>query len=94
VAGGYPLISVAIPTRNRPDLGCRAVRNALSQTLKAIEVVIVVDGPGRCNGAGALCTGRFQGQREAATVCPRACRDSQRGSRSSARTKGRLTRRR
>lgn len=40
-----PLISVIIPTRNRPQLVRRAVSTALNQTLKAIEVIIVVDGP-------------------------------------------------
>jgi len=40
-----PLVSVVIPTRNRPDLVVRAVRSALGQTLTAIEVVVVVDGP-------------------------------------------------
>ena len=40
-----PLISVVIPTRNRPNLVCRAIHSALSQTLKAIEVIVVVDGP-------------------------------------------------
>ncbi len=40
-----PLVSVVIPTRNRPHLVVRAVRSALEQTLTAIEVVVVVDGP-------------------------------------------------
>jgi glycosyltransferase involved in cell wall biosynthesis len=35
---------VIIPTRNRPDLVCRAVRSALSQTFSQLEVVVVVDG--------------------------------------------------
>lgn len=39
-----PLVSVVIPTRNRPDLVVRAVRSALEQTLMALEVVVVVDG--------------------------------------------------
>src|ERR1035438_7254276 len=39
------LVSVVIPTRNRPDLVCRAVRTALSQTYSNLEVVVVVDGP-------------------------------------------------
>lgn len=40
-----PLVSAVIPTRNRPDLVCRAVRSALNQTYPNLEVVVVVDGP-------------------------------------------------
>lgn len=41
-----PLVSVVIPTRDRPHLlTARALRSALAQTLKAIEVIVVVDGP-------------------------------------------------
>src|SRR3954465_7064913 len=40
-----PLVSAVIPTRNRPDLVCRAVRSALNQTYPNFEVVVVVDGP-------------------------------------------------
>ncbi|HEX2416561.1 MAG TPA: glycosyltransferase family 2 protein [Micromonosporaceae bacterium] len=40
-----PEISVVIPTRNRPGLVTRAVRSALDQTFRDIEVVVVVDGP-------------------------------------------------
>ncbi|MDE3051520.1 MAG: glycosyltransferase [Nitrospirota bacterium] len=39
-----PLVSVVIPTRNKPPLVVRAVRSALRQTLDAIEVIVVVDG--------------------------------------------------
>jgi glycosyltransferase involved in cell wall biosynthesis len=39
-----PLISVVIPTRDRPELLLRAVRSALGQTLKDVELVVVVDG--------------------------------------------------
>lgn len=39
------LVSVVIPTLNRPHLVTRAVTSALNQTLKAIEVIVVVDGP-------------------------------------------------
>ena len=42
---GEPIVSVVIPTLNRPRLVVRAVRSALVQTLDAIEVIIVVDGP-------------------------------------------------
>lgn len=40
-----PIVSVVIPTLNRPHLVVRAVRSALAQTLHTIEVVVVVDGP-------------------------------------------------
>jgi glycosyltransferase involved in cell wall biosynthesis len=40
-----PIVSVVIPTRNRPALLLRSVRSALSQTLRDIEVVVVIDGP-------------------------------------------------
>jgi glycosyltransferase involved in cell wall biosynthesis len=39
-----PLISVVIPTRNRPSVVQRAVHSALSQTFSDIEVVVVIDG--------------------------------------------------
>ena len=37
-------VSVVIPTRARPELLRRAVESALAQTLREIEVVVVVDG--------------------------------------------------
>jgi len=40
-----PLVTVVIPTRNRPEMVCRAVRSALGQTYLNLEVVVVVDGP-------------------------------------------------
>lgn len=40
-----PLVSVVIPTRNRPYLVARAVHSALTQSLVEIEVIVVVDGP-------------------------------------------------
>ncbi len=40
-----PEVSVVIPTRNRPALVPRAVHSALGQTLREIEVIVVVDGP-------------------------------------------------
>jgi glycosyltransferase involved in cell wall biosynthesis len=40
-----PHVSVVIPTRFRPDLVTRAVRSALAQTVRNIEVIVVVDGP-------------------------------------------------
>jgi glycosyltransferase involved in cell wall biosynthesis len=40
-----PLISVVIPTFNRPDLLSRAIASALAQTLGDIEVLVVINGP-------------------------------------------------
>jgi len=40
-----PLVSVVIPTKNRPQLVVRAVRSVLAQTLEAIEAIVVIDGP-------------------------------------------------
>ncbi|WP_309572775.1 glycosyltransferase family 2 protein, partial [Deinococcus sp.] len=41
-----PRVSVVIPTRGRPDLLLsRALSTALAQTLREIEVIVVVDGP-------------------------------------------------
>jgi len=39
-----PLVSVVIPTRNRSALLLRAVRSALEQTVREIEVIVVIDG--------------------------------------------------
>jgi len=39
------VVSVVIPTRNRPELVSRAVRSALNQTYKSLEVIVVIDGP-------------------------------------------------
>lgn len=39
------LVSVVIPTRGRPELLERALRSALAQTHRPIEIVVVVDGP-------------------------------------------------
>ena len=44
-APAEPRVSVVIPTRGRPDLVVRAVRSALAQSLREIEVVVVADGP-------------------------------------------------
>lgn len=40
-----PVVSVVIPTRNRPQIVVRGVKSALSQTLQSIEVIVIVDGP-------------------------------------------------
>jgi glycosyltransferase involved in cell wall biosynthesis len=42
--GEPPLISVVVPTFNRPDLVLRAVRSAAAQTMGDIEIIVVVDG--------------------------------------------------
>ena len=39
------LVSAVIPTRNRPSMASKAARSALAQTIKSIEVIVVVDGP-------------------------------------------------
>lgn len=49
-----PLITVVIPTRNRPLLVKRAIESALKQTLKDIEVIVVIDGPDEATRLGAL----------------------------------------
>ncbi|NYF79609.1 glycosyltransferase family 2 protein [Granulicella arctica] len=41
------LVSTVIPTRGRPELLLRAVNSVLAQTLREIEVVIVIDGEDR-----------------------------------------------
>ncbi|MEM7590093.1 MAG: glycosyltransferase [Cyanobacteria bacterium P01_A01_bin.83] len=38
-------VSVVIPSLNRPQIVIKAVQSALAQTLKSIEVIVVVDGP-------------------------------------------------
>jgi glycosyltransferase involved in cell wall biosynthesis len=40
-----PLVSVVIPTIKRPRLVTRALDSALRQSLREIEVIVVVDGP-------------------------------------------------
>ena len=40
-----PVVSVIIPTRNRPTLVTRAVASALNQPGQSVEVVVVIDGP-------------------------------------------------
>lgn len=40
-----PLVSVVIPTCNRSLLVKRAVESALAQTIKKLEVIVVIDGP-------------------------------------------------
>jgi glycosyltransferase involved in cell wall biosynthesis len=38
-------VTVIVPTADRPQLVLRAVRSALAQSLREIEIVVVVDGP-------------------------------------------------
>lgn len=40
-----PLVTAVIPTRNRPELVCRAVRSVLCQTVRELECIVVIDGP-------------------------------------------------
>ncbi len=39
------MVTVVIPTRNRPDMVTRAVESALAQTYEALEVIVIIDGP-------------------------------------------------
>jgi glycosyltransferase involved in cell wall biosynthesis len=39
------MISVIVPTAHRPHLVTRAIKSALAQSLKNLEIVVVVDGP-------------------------------------------------
>ncbi|GAA1806233.1 hypothetical protein GCM10009682_30160 [Luedemannella flava] len=45
-----PDVSVVIPTRARPDLVVRAARGALAQSVRDIEVIVVIDGPDEATG--------------------------------------------
>jgi glycosyltransferase involved in cell wall biosynthesis len=40
-----PCVTAVIPTRNRPELVCRAVQSVLAQTVRKVECVVVIDGP-------------------------------------------------
>jgi glycosyltransferase involved in cell wall biosynthesis len=39
------VVSVVIPSRNRPQMASQAVKSALAQTFQSIEVIVVIDGP-------------------------------------------------
>jgi glycosyltransferase involved in cell wall biosynthesis len=39
------LVSVVIPTRNRPELVLRAVASVAGQTYRNLEIIVVIDGP-------------------------------------------------
>jgi glycosyltransferase involved in cell wall biosynthesis len=62
-----PLVSVIIPTLDRPYLVGRAVRSALAQTLRDIEVIVVQDGP---NDATVEALGRIDDPRLRVRVLP------------------------
>jgi glycosyltransferase involved in cell wall biosynthesis len=49
-----PIVSVVIPTRDRPALLLRAMRSALQQTLQEIEVIVVIDGEKGSESADAV----------------------------------------
>ena len=40
-----PSVSVVIPTRNRPQLLCRAIASIMKQNIDTIEIIVVLDGP-------------------------------------------------
>ena len=40
MSGSYPLISIGIPTYNRRELACRAIRSAMAQEYPAVEIVV------------------------------------------------------
>jgi len=40
-----PLVSVVIPTYQRPELLLRAVRSALAQSIADLEIIVIIDGP-------------------------------------------------
>jgi glycosyltransferase involved in cell wall biosynthesis len=39
------LVSVVIPTRNRPELVLRAIASVAGQTYRNLEIIVVIDGP-------------------------------------------------
>ena len=49
-----PIVSVVIPTRDRPALLLRAIHSALEQTLREIEVIVVIDGEEGSESADAV----------------------------------------
>ena len=47
IGSSCPKVSVVIPTRNRPRLLARAVASVMAQTMKDLEIIVVIDGPDR-----------------------------------------------
>jgi glycosyltransferase involved in cell wall biosynthesis len=45
VSAKNALVTVVIPTRNRPELATKAVESTLRQTYFSLEVIVVMDGP-------------------------------------------------
>ena len=62
-------VTAVIPTRNRPQLVLRAVRSALEQTYKELEVIVVVDGP---DAVTSDALGTIQDARLRVIVLPRS----------------------
>jgi glycosyltransferase involved in cell wall biosynthesis len=52
-----PLVSVVIPTLGRPELVTRAVRSALAQTMRDLEVIVVIDGEDPASEAALTAAG-------------------------------------
>jgi glycosyltransferase involved in cell wall biosynthesis len=45
MTNSFPLVSVVIPTFQRPQLLLRAIQSVRRQSLSALEIIVVVDGP-------------------------------------------------
>ena len=73
-----PAVSAVIPTRARPERVVAAVRSALAQTLREIEVVVVVDGPDAATAAalGAIDDARLRVVQLPARAGPGAARNA------------------
>ena len=54
------VVSVIIPTVNRPQLVLRAIRSVLAQTLAPLEIIVVIDGPDPVTARALQC---FAGHR-------------------------------
>jgi glycosyltransferase involved in cell wall biosynthesis len=57
-----PRVSAVIPTFNRPDMVCRAVRSVLSQTVQELECIVIIDGPDAATSEAlaAICDTRLK----------------------------------
>jgi glycosyltransferase involved in cell wall biosynthesis len=64
------LVSVVIPTVDRPKLVLRAINSVLRQTHREIEVIVVVDGPDldTVSAVGAVHDPRLQLRRQSAAL--------------------------